>query len=382
MHQGVMAGRPAHRRALGGTILFLLALALAALGFAADAMLTTMLATAAEAPRRETLAGDRVALYTLAGAVRVEAGRGQMVEAEVTPGGRDAASLTVETGRIGERNTLRVVFPGRRIVYPAIGRGSTTQLRVRDDGTFGDGKMSDLFGVRTVRIAGSGGGLEAHADLRVYVPPGKTVEIRVGAGRIDAANVDGRLVLDTASGPVTASGTRGDLVVDTGSGAVRVSDARGEVTVDTGSGPVEVSAVRGERLLVDTGSGSVRGSDLEVGTLTVDTGSGGIDLSGVSARDVSLDTGSGSVELALVGQAERVVVDTGSGDVSLRLPRSFGATVSIETGSGEIRTDLAFRSIRRSHDALRGEIGDGHASLRLETGSGDVWLEAASALSR
>uniref|UniRef100_A0A832I5J2 DUF4097 domain-containing protein n=1 Tax=Eiseniibacteriota bacterium TaxID=2212470 RepID=A0A832I5J2_UNCEI len=382
MHHGVMAGRPAQRRALGGTILFLLALALAALGFAADAMLTTMLATAAEAPRRETLAGDRVALYTLAGAVRVEAGRGQMVEVEVTPGGRDAASLAVETGRIGERTTLRVVFPGRRIVYPGIGRGSTTQLRVRDDGTFGDGRGSDLFGVRTVRIASSGGGLEAHADLRVYVPPGKTVEVRVGAGRIDAAHVDGRLVLDTASGPVTASGTRGDLVVETGSGGVRVSDARGDVTVDTGSGAVEVSAVRGDRLLVDTGSGSVRGSDLEVGSLTVDTGSGGIDLSEVNARDVSLDTGSGPVNLDLVGQAERVAVDTGSGDVTLRLPRSLGAKVSIETGSGAIRTDLPFRTLRRSKDALRGEIGDGHANLRLETGSGDVHVAAAAVPAR
>lgn len=380
MPHATLAGRPAHRRAVGGLVAFLIVIALALLGLAADSMLTAMLATAAEAPARRTLAGDRVAVYTLAGAVTVEAGGGRDLEVEIATGGRDAARLDVETGRIGDRNTLRVLFPSNRIVYPEIGRGSRTTIRVRDDGTFGGGGTR-LFG-RTVQVRGSGGGLEAHADLRVRVPAGKSVDVYVGAGRIAASRVDGDLRLDTASGPVRATGTRGALTVDTGSGSVTVEDAEGEVSVDTGSGSVDVSGVRGPSLVVDTGSGGVRGVDLAVESLEVDTGSGGVELAGVSADRLLVDTGSGGVRISLDRSPRDVSVDTGSGGVTLRVPSDYGARVTIETGSGDIDSDLPMKVERRRWGTLTGEIGDGRGRLTVDTGSGDVRILAASSSPR
>jgi hypothetical protein len=372
MRHAVVVRSSAGRRVLGGAILLLIALGLAVLGFAADTMLTAMIATAAEAPQSRTLAGPDVAVFTLCGAVRVEAGAGSSVEAEITTAGRDAARLRIETGEIEGRNTLRVVFPGSRVVYPAIGRGSNLQLRYRDDGTFGDGFGKSFFGGRLVRVTGSGSGLEAHADLRVRVPAGKSAAIYVGAGRIDATNVDGDIRLDAASAPVSASRMRGTLVIDTGSGSVSLSESAGDLSVDTGSGSVELSGIAGDALRVDTGSGSVTGTDIAVERLSVDTGSGGIDMDTVKADDLVLDTGSGSVRLDLVSQADRLAVDTGSGDVDIEVPNGFGATLSIETGSGDISTNLQLTGVRRSSGELHARAGDGRCAMRLETGSGSI----------
>src|SRR6184192_4104024 len=85
---------------------------------------------------RRSLSGDRVAIYNLAGKLRVESGRGSDVEVEITRGGRDADQLRIEQGNVGGRQTLRVIYPADRVVYPERGRSDRTTINVRDDGTW------------------------------------------------------------------------------------------------------------------------------------------------------------------------------------------------------------------------------------------------------
>jgi hypothetical protein len=314
------------------------------------------------------IGGSDVAVYNLAGKVEVVGGGGSEVVVEVMTGGSDAGELRVLTGEIRGRETLRVVYPSDEIVYSELGRGSRMEIRVRDDGTFGDeGRGGDR-----VRISGSGDGLEAWADLRIRVPPGRDFAVYLGAGEATVENVEGDLRVDTGTGSVDASGVRGSLVVDTGSGSVVVQGVDGELSVDTGSGSVEVSGVRGPRLEVDTGSGSVAGQGISVGSLVVDTGSGSVELSEVACSDVMVDTGSGSVELDLLDDVERLIVDTGSGGVTLTVPDDLGARVEVDSGSGGIDADLPIEieAVRRTY--LRGTIGDGRGSIEIDTGSGGI----------
>ena len=64
------------------------------------------------------LSGERVAVYNLAGRVRVQAATGSQVTVDITRGGRDASKLKLETGEVRGWNSLRVVYPSDRIVYP------------------------------------------------------------------------------------------------------------------------------------------------------------------------------------------------------------------------------------------------------------------------
>ena len=333
---------------------------------------------AQQAPERYTIDDDAVAIYNLVGAVRLEPGEGGLA-VQMTRAGADAARLRVAQGEIDGRATLRVLYPEDRINSGRGSRGSSTTLRVREDGTFGDSdgeREHDRHGWeegRKVTIA-SGGGLDARADLVVRVPRGHRVAIYLAVGSVAVTNVDGDLTLDTHEAEVTANGVKGGLRIDVGSGSVRATQIEGDLSVDTGSGSVEVSRVRGRSLSIDTGSGDVTGSDLEAAELSVDTGSGSIRLAGVTSPDLSLETGSGSVTAELRRDIASLRVETGSGDIAIRAPASLGAEVEIETSSGDIETDFPLQITQHARDDMVGTIGDGKGTIAIETGSGGVRL--------
>lgn len=330
-------------------------------------------ATPGTAQERHEISGTRIAIYNLAGQVTLEPGSGSAVVVQVTRGGSDAGQLTVERGPIGGRETLRVIYPADAMRYSLSGWSGGTEIRVRDDGTFGDqgSRREGRSGARRVRISGRGD-FEAFADLKIAVPAGRQIEVYLAVGKLSATNVRGDLRLDASSADVSATGTVGPLVVDVGSGGVTVRDVQGEVTVDTGSGDVDATNVRGDVLRIDTGSGAATVSQARTRVLDIDTGSGKIEVSGATAERVRLDTGSGSVRCELASNPTSLDVDTGSGSVTLTLPPSYGAILEIETGSGGIDVDFPVEARRFRSDHLTGRIGDGRGTLRVDTGSGSV----------
>ena len=317
---------------------------------------TAVAVSATPAPAQETyeLSGDPAAVWNLAGAVNVTGG-GSALTVEVRRGGADAGQLEVATGAIdldsdGVRrvDALRVVYPGDEIAYA----GGSTELHVRDDGTFyrGGGDRG-----RKVKIREDGGGLDAHADLDIRIPNGKTVLIYLAAGEVVVSNVDGDLTVSGGSADIRSSGTSGRLVLDTGSGDVAIDGARGDVSLDTGSGDILADNVSGDDLTADTGSGDVTGSGITVGELNV-------------------DTGSGDVEITFRSSPTEISVDTGSGDVTLALPASWESSVELDTGSGDIHSDFPLTVEEMDEDYVRGRVGTGGGSLEVDTGSGDIRL--------
>ena len=95
---------------------------------------------------------ERVAVYNLAGTVALEGG-GSAVVVEVKRQGGDAGRLRIEQGTIRGRESLRVIYPSDRVTFT--GMSGSSEVRVRDDGTFFDGESS---GGRRVRISDAGGG--------------------------------------------------------------------------------------------------------------------------------------------------------------------------------------------------------------------------------
>jgi len=336
------------------------------------AVATAALAFPAGGWAQEThrLAGGETAVYNLAGTAQVVRGSGSQVEVEVLRGGRDADRLEIDVREVDGREALIVRYPDDEIAYPGMGRGSRTQLRVRDDGTFYNDWGWDRG--REVRISGSGRGMEAWADLRISVPAGSDFALYLATGSTDLEGVDGTVLVDTGSGGIRSRGSRGHLNMDTGSGEIVVDGHEGDLEVDTGSGSVELNEVRGGEIYVDTGSGSVRGGGVWADRFEVDTGSGEIQLGAVAAPRVVLDTGSGSVEVELTQDLDRLEIDTGSGSVTVRVPPSVGAEVEMDSGSGGIDLEVPFeaREVRRNY--VRGTLGDGNGRIHIDTGSGRI----------
>ena len=333
------------------------------------------------AQERFPLRGDRVAIYNLVGSIRLEgaAEAGGSTTVEVTKRGRDGARLRVETGDLRGRETLRVIYPERRISFSSdrsgLGRWfDRTEIDVADDGTFGDVSSSRWSDRDHYTISSRSGGFEGYADVVVRVPAGRTVSIHLAAGEAVVANVDGEVLVDVHAASVTTNNTKGRLTLDTGAGAVRVTDASGSTLIDSGSGQVEITRVTGQELTIDSGSGAVTGSDVNVADLDVDSGSGSIRLRNVTAKNIVIDSGSGSVDLDLAGDVDYLKADTGSGRFVLHVPESLGAEVTIESGRHGLDLDFPMTITRRNDDYVRGTIGDGKGEIRIDTGSGGVRL--------
>jgi lia operon protein LiaG len=339
---------------------------------------TTLSAQQAE---RYSIPEDELAIYNLAGEVRMEPAGSGDITVTVSRGGADGAKIKVMKSERDGMQTLRFVYPEGRILYAGMSDGSSTQIRVRDDGTFGDedhdhdgeGERRKQEG-KQVTIAGTGGGTAAHADLRIGVPMGRRLDLHLAVGKVSVTNVNGDLSIDLSSGPVTTSATRGELQINVGSGTVQVTKATGELSVDTGSGSVTASELRGESLSIETGSGEVTATNLRSNQLSIDTGSGNIEVTGLTAPQVSLETGSGSVVADLSGEVWNVDVQTGSGDVTLKVPPTLAAEVDIETSSGDIETDFEVAVTRHARDHMTGRIGEGGGKIDIETGSGGIRL--------
>jgi hypothetical protein len=336
----------------------------------------------AQQAERYTLDAGAAAIYNLVGNVRVEPASGA-VTVQVTRVGGEPAKLRIGQGEIDGRSTLRVIYLSDRIRSGNLHSHGSTQLRVRDDGTFGDQRWRSHGREehhrweedgRRVTISDDSDGLDARADLVIGVPKGAKVSVYLAVGSVTVSNVDGELSVDAHNAPVTASGTRGTLMVDVGAGDVRVAQAQGEVNVDTGSGSVDVTGFHGSSLSIDTGSGDVTGSDFETDELSVDTGSGEVRISGVASPRLSLETGSGGITADLRRDVTSLEVETGSGDIAIHAPATLGAEVEIETSSGDIETDFPLLVTRQSRDHMVGTVGDGKGTIAIETGSGGVRL--------
>ena len=104
---------------------------------------------------------------------------------------------------------LRIQYPEDRIYYSDMNWNGRSSFTVSDDGTFGDSERGRDR--RRIEVSSRGDGLDAHADLHVIVPKGKTLFLRQGIGETTIDNVDGQLNVDVAASHTRVSHVRGSL---------------------------------------------------------------------------------------------------------------------------------------------------------------------------
>lgn len=318
--------------------------------------------------RLEIAASEAFGVENLVGSMRIRTGSGRNVTVVATVHGETQAlvesmSLEQVVGKEG-RPTLRVRYPQQHREFRHPG-----QARER-------GRSQFEYDGRRVSV-GSHGPL-VYADVDVEVPPQEIDGLfRNMVGGLQAEGLQGRVVLDTASGNIDARALKGAVMADTGSGDVRADDLEGRFTCDSGSGDCAISRFRGTTLRCDTGSGDVSVSDISADHLLLDTGSGELKATGMDVRDVNADTGSGDVSLEATGdRLERVKADSGSGSITLRLGPDASFEARADTGSGEVVSRYAdAEPILRGREVVGYRRGAGKTRITVDAGSGSLVLE-------
>jgi len=168
------------------------------------------------------------------------------------------------------------------------------------------------------------------------------------------------------------------LRASTGNGDLSVEKAGSEVELRTGNGGIHIGQTEG-RVTAATGNG-----DLEVesahGPVRATTGNGRVFVA-TSAGPVSASTGNGDIDVRMhsLSASGDMNFVSGSGAVRITLPADFNGNVDASTGNGELRTDFEIRLIGRlDPQHMRGTIGTGGRTIRLQTGNGRLEIRKGS----
>ena len=210
-------------------------------------------------------------------------------------------------------------------------------------------------------------------DYTIYVPAETEVRANVGSGSMEVNDIQGPVILHTGSGHIGAHRIHGDAETKTGSGSIELIDIGSRASAETGSGGIELSHVGGD-VHVTTGSGSIR-MDRTPSRIVTHTGSGTINISG-AGNDLRASTGSGSIHVEGNPQPSSYWdIHASSGSITLPVPSDAGFRLHARSGSGSIETDLPVTTeeLMGRHE-MRGRIGDGSASVDLQTGSGGIHI--------
>ncbi len=171
-------------------------------------------------------------------------------------------------------------------------------------------------------------------DYEVQAPANALLEASSGSGDITVDGVGTNARLATGSGNIHASGLHGAFSVNTGSGDIFAEqNGEGDVKAQTGSGNLELRDLRGG-VRAGTGSGDIKVGGAPTGPWRLEAGSGNIDYwPGKAAFTLDASTGSGSIH----SDQEMLTQGTNSRHHVTGKIHGGGATVRVETGSGDIR---------------------------------------------
>ena len=113
------------------------------------------------------------------------------------------------------------------------------------------------------------------------------------------------------------------------------------------------------------------------GTLTVKTISGDVDASDADSPAISLVTVSGDAHWAVPTAFSGAFAGTTvSGDLRLLLPSGSDARIEMNTTSGDLALKLPVTDSLITERHTAGTLGSGTGSIRLQSVSGDLAVEA------
>ena len=196
-------------------------------------------------------------------------------------------------------------------------------------------------------------------DYEISVPEDTTVRTHSGSGDQTVEGVRGNVDLESGSGDMRLARLTGEMHFQTGSGNVRGRQVSGPIRAKAGSGDLEIE---------ETGAGDVE----------MRTGSGNITVTGING---GFHAEAGSGDIRGEGTTKNMwSVRTGSGNVNLRLPSDLAFDVDVSSSSGTVTlghpvTTTIQGRVQESRKSIVGKVRGGGPTVSVHTGSGDIRVD-------
>jgi DUF4097 and DUF4098 domain-containing protein YvlB len=265
--------------------------------------------------------GQQQARYATDTTIGVEAGTRLRIQNQ----GGDIAVRT------WDRNQLRIQADhSRRTEVEISRRGSVVDLDAR-------GRM----------------GMQGLVDYEITAPAWMALEL---------GGMNAEVRIEGTRAAIKVETLQGDIVVRGGAETVRLTTVNGSIDLSGATGRIELHAT----------SGDIDVRDVQ-GDLTAESVSGDVSLRDVDARSVEAQSVSG--DLVLVGTiADRGSYSllTHSGDVTLGIAETANALLHLSSASGDFDLGFPLQAERTTRRRQTYRLGDGSATIDLETFSGDI----------
>lgn len=225
-------------------------------------------------------------------------------------------------------------------------------------------RASDIRVAESARIDFDNGTLTVAAGRRF---------ISLGRGGAVVVDIElptrSRLEVSSASADLRADGAYSDCRYATASGDAVIESVSGKLKSDSASGAITVGVLAGTAT-VSTASGDAAFGEL-TGDIKFRAASGSLSVSKLRGT-VDAQTASGETTVT-AGVSGEVSVQSGSGDTLVGVEEGTAAKLELRTHSGEVRNSL---------QPSDGPVdGDETLRVRVKTGSGDIRIQRAVALS-
>ncbi len=282
---------------------------------------------------------------------------------------------------------------------PAAARAQSERSRVDTTFAFGKNGTVDL-GIVSGDISVTGW-TRAEAKVNAFVERG-TLDVSLSSSHIGIAlrsrrnnmgdsryelmvPIGTRVTAHSVSGEIRIKATAGEVDVNSVSGDIEVLDATERVHINTVSGNAHVAKVRGN-LRFEGVSGDLEAEDI-TGDLDTHTVSGEITVRGARAARVRSETVSGNI--TYVGSMEAngtYDFSAHSGDVKLEIPGGTGASLSLQSFSGEVSSRFPMtlqpgQNTSRRNRKMEFTINGGGARVTVQTFSGDITIDRGASRS-
>lgn len=200
----------------------------------------------------------------------------------------------------------------------------------------------------------------------------------VSVEMIVTAPVGTRVLVNSVSANVKVTGVHGELAIRTISGDVTLTNVGAVTEAKTVSGNVTIHGAAGDSALeVEAISGDVTLQQVKARSVKANTVSGDISATDITCESATLNAMSGdttfSGDLARNGRYE---ITSHSGDVHFTPSAAVGFTLTASSFNGGISSSLPLQSdgSRTRRRTMSGKVGDGSATVTLQTFSGDITI--------